>query len=317
MDNVEKTYEYDVCFSFAGEDRQYVEQVAECARSSGIRVFYDMYEEVDLWGKDLYEHLDDIYKNSAKYCVLFTSEHYALKLWTNHERKSAQERAFKENSEYILPAKFDDTQIPGVRETVGYVDLSSKSPDQLAAMIAQKVGRLPKSEYLPPKPNLLFQEFDVEDDDEESEVYSLVVDFMRTVKRMTEDERRALFSVFIYGCPGELPDNMHINLNLLSRITGFHQSKLLRIFADISCLQFESYLREDDETQSRLGKKEMLVVSWHNFDGYFDDGNATITINRICELVQQCYCEDHLIQALCELDFSALSDVTAEQSCKH
>jgi hypothetical protein len=123
MDKSKINYDYDVCFSFAGEDRQYVEQVAEYTKNLGIRVFYDFYEEVDLWGKDLYEHLDDVYKNSARYCVLFASRFYAKKLWTNHQRKSAQERAFKENSEYILPAKFDDTPIPGIRDTVGYVDL--------------------------------------------------------------------------------------------------------------------------------------------------------------------------------------------------
>ncbi|MRJ44852.1 TIR domain-containing protein [Idiomarina loihiensis] len=317
MKNTDQNYEYDVCFSFAGEDRDYVEAVAGSARSKGIRVFYDMYEEIDLWGKDLYEHLDDVYKNSAKYCVLFASESYAKKLWTNHERKSAQERAFKENVEYILPAKFDSTSIPGIRDTVGYVDLSKKTPEQLSDMIAQKVGRIPKFEYLPPEPNLLFQEFECEDKDDKAEVYSLVLDFLRTAKRMSMDEREALFSVFIYGCPGELPENMHININLLARITGFSQSNLLRIFSDISCLQFESHLREDDENEERLGKKEMLVIQWNNFDGFFEDGNATVTINTICELVQQCYCEGHLIEALCNLDFSALSDVTAEDSCQH
>ena len=134
---------------------------------------------------------------------------------------------------------------------------------------------------------------------------------------MKEDERRALFSVFIYGCPGELPKNMHINLNLLARITGFSPSKLVRIFSDISCLQFESHLREDDENEEGLGRKEMLVVSWNNFNEYFEDGNATIAINTICELVEQSYCKEHLIEALCKLDFSSLSDVTAEELCHH
>lgn len=39
MKNTDQNYEYDVCFSFAGEDRDYVEAVAGSARSKGIRVF--------------------------------------------------------------------------------------------------------------------------------------------------------------------------------------------------------------------------------------------------------------------------------------
>ena len=47
---------YDVVFSFAGEDRAYVEEVAAILRSNGVSVFYDLDEEADLWGKDLADH---------------------------------------------------------------------------------------------------------------------------------------------------------------------------------------------------------------------------------------------------------------------
>jgi hypothetical protein len=81
--------DYDVALSFAGEDRSYVEQVAEILHSIGIKVFYDRYVEGELWGKDLYTHLDDVYRNKCRYCVMFISQHYKEKLWTNHERESA------------------------------------------------------------------------------------------------------------------------------------------------------------------------------------------------------------------------------------
>jgi hypothetical protein len=58
-----------------------------------------------------------VYANRARFTVVFISSHYARKLWTNHERKSAQARAFKERSEYLLPARFDDTDVPGILST--------------------------------------------------------------------------------------------------------------------------------------------------------------------------------------------------------
>ena len=45
--------EYDVALSFAGEDREYVEAVASALQQAGVKVFYDQYEEVELWGKNL------------------------------------------------------------------------------------------------------------------------------------------------------------------------------------------------------------------------------------------------------------------------
>ena len=47
-------YEYDVVLSFAGEDRDYVEAVANQLLYDKIKVFYDNFETVGNWGKDLY-----------------------------------------------------------------------------------------------------------------------------------------------------------------------------------------------------------------------------------------------------------------------
>lgn len=132
---------YEIVLSFAGEDRKYVEEVAEFLIENDVEVFYDRYEEATLWGKDLAEHLDAVYRRNARYCVMFISRHYAEKIWANHERKSALARALEERQEYILPARFDDTELPGIRPTLGYVDLAHKSPEQLGVLVLQKLGR--------------------------------------------------------------------------------------------------------------------------------------------------------------------------------
>jgi len=131
---------YDVALSFAGEDRYYVKEVAEILRDSGMQVFYDEFEESNLWGKNLYTYLRDVYRDQARYTIMFCSENYSKKLWTNHERESAQERAFKESSEYILPAKLDDTEIPGLPKTVAYIDLRQKTPYEFCLIIAKKLN---------------------------------------------------------------------------------------------------------------------------------------------------------------------------------
>lgn len=132
--------EYDVAFSFAGEDRAYVDQVASHLQRKGLRVFYDKYEQVSLWGKDLYEHLQDVYQNKSQYTVMFISKYYANKLWTKHERKILQAKAFEETREYILPARFDDTEIPGLSRTIAYVDLNNVSPKDFSELVHEKVS---------------------------------------------------------------------------------------------------------------------------------------------------------------------------------
>jgi hypothetical protein len=130
---------YDVALSFAGEDRPKAEELAEILRKKDISVFYDKYEKASLWGKNLYEHLAWVYKDAARYCVMFLSEHYKRKLWTTHERRNAQARAFREQSEYILPIRLDDTEIPGITETTGYIDFRKSSCQEIAELIIEKL----------------------------------------------------------------------------------------------------------------------------------------------------------------------------------
>jgi hypothetical protein len=131
---------YDVVLSFAGEDRRYVQRVAACLKRKGVRVFYDGFEEAALWGKDLAEHLDVVYRRAGTYCVLFISAAYKNKMWTRHERRAAYARALRQDSEYILPARIDDTELIGVRPTLGYISLADKRPANLARLILAKLG---------------------------------------------------------------------------------------------------------------------------------------------------------------------------------
>jgi len=137
-------YDYDIAVSYASEDRETVDKYCETIspRARELRIFYDKYDQVNLWGTNLYDKLDEIYRTKALCCVIFISKHYAKKVWTNHERKAAQARALQENIEYILPVRLDDTEIPGIPPTVGYLDLREISVSKLAHMTIEKVKKL-------------------------------------------------------------------------------------------------------------------------------------------------------------------------------
>ena len=134
-----RNVQFEIALSFAGEDREYVDRVANLLRESGVTVFYDIFEEASLWGKNLYDYLSEIYQDKALFTIMFISEHYARKMWTNHERQAMQARAFRDHQEYILPARFDETPIPGVLSTIGYISLQSKSPEAFVETIKRKL----------------------------------------------------------------------------------------------------------------------------------------------------------------------------------
>lgn len=142
-------FEYDVAVSFAGEDKAVAEHFANLLISKDIKVFNDEYQAADLWGKDLTDHLVNIYSRKARYCVMFISQYYPLKKWTEVERMSAQQRAFRDANEYILPIQLDDTEVPGIAETTGYRDLRQHSMESIVNWLEQKLTET-KSRSGPP-----------------------------------------------------------------------------------------------------------------------------------------------------------------------
>lgn len=137
---------YDVALSFAGEQREYVREVADHLKSVGVNFFYDDFEKANLWGRDLAVHLDTVYRKDARYVVPFVSKAYAAKVWPQHEFKSALARAVGLKDRYILPVRFDDTELPGLRPTIGYLDARKLEPKEIAEKILEVLGKVrPKS----------------------------------------------------------------------------------------------------------------------------------------------------------------------------
>jgi hypothetical protein len=136
---------WDVALSFAGAQRDYVGQVAEALKAREVRCFYDADEQIDLWGKYLADELPAIYGEQAAAVVVFVSAEYAAREWTRLERRAALARAVRERREYLLPARFDDTALPGLPSDMVTVDLRTRPPQQFAAMIAGKLAALAAS----------------------------------------------------------------------------------------------------------------------------------------------------------------------------
>jgi hypothetical protein len=130
---------FDVAISFAGSERGLAEKLAEKLRAAGIIVFYDNFYPEHLWGKNLTAFLDEIYRKSAKFCVIFVSKEYKDRQWTNHELRSAQAKALElKGQEYILPVKVGEAELEGLPPNVGYVSISV-GIDRIADLLIKKL----------------------------------------------------------------------------------------------------------------------------------------------------------------------------------
>ena len=195
---------YEVALSFAGEQRSYVEEVALGLQARGIAVFYDYFEKTALWGKDLGEELQAVYENKSGRVILFVSKDWVEKAWTRHERRAALSRAIQEPGEYVLPVRFDDTPVPGLPDSVFYLQAKDHSPAELAAFIAKKLGVKPfagkASQVPPPRMTSLVGEavFDYSNHDGRYVIGSGLMEFETKWSRASND------SIYVLNHPSSI-----------------------------------------------------------------------------------------------------------------
>ncbi len=133
---------WDVALSFAGAQREYVGQVAAALKARGVRCFYDADRQVRLWGTNLAEELPRVYERESAVVVVFVSADYAEGDWTRLERRAAFSRAVREAGVYVLPARFDDSELPGLIGDVVTINLRDHTAGQFADLVVAKLDDL-------------------------------------------------------------------------------------------------------------------------------------------------------------------------------
>ena len=135
-------YRFEVAISYASEDSLYVARVARELEKGGIPFFYDQNPEaaMELWGRELPQQLESIYSRDSRYVVIFASAAYERKIWTRYEMKWAIHTALRLDRDYLLPARFDQTTLPGLPPDLVYANLCQMTPEVFASRILAKVG---------------------------------------------------------------------------------------------------------------------------------------------------------------------------------
>jgi hypothetical protein len=251
--------------------------------------------------------------------MIFISKHYVKKIWTDHERKNAQARAVVSQNEYILPVRFDHTPLPGLVETIGYINVAKLAPSELADSLYDKL--LPErlmyfqslNSYFPPRPDILYEEIGAS-----SRVQKLIVDafgrgFFEALGLMSARERRIVATCFIQGCPHDLPDNVHISQDLLRRATGIPVNVIRTLLIGMGSVGFEVRLPKPN----RKSGSDLIYLRWKHWTPQLrsllptGDPNFTGYASKLIGVLCKNYCAMHAAEAICRLNFSALSSATA------
>jgi hypothetical protein len=147
------TGKFDVCLSYAGDQgEKYVQSVREELEKLKLKVFD--YQTLDakgeLTGENLYEKIDNIYRERSAVCVIFVSKSYLDRYWTRRELEAVKTHAWTKEHDYLVPVRCDDAELLGMPPWIVYEDLrpGKTTPEQLAGLINHKVKKLRRKRLL-------------------------------------------------------------------------------------------------------------------------------------------------------------------------
>lgn len=115
-------FDYDVALSYAGEDIEIVRSVYRGLQDAGVNSFFDRPHSAELWGEDLEDRFEDIYKTRSRFVMVFSSRHYRRKDWPRFEFQAAKNGQASRRRTVILPVRLDGTPIVGINPSTKCFD---------------------------------------------------------------------------------------------------------------------------------------------------------------------------------------------------
>jgi hypothetical protein len=138
---MDDTHDYDLAFSFAGENRDYVERTKIACERLGLKVFYDKDKNNEWWGKNFIREQRKVYGSKTRHFVPFISPAYFEKSIPSDEFESALMTAVERGDGYILPVIIGRPNIPADRlhRHTHYLRAEKYTPEELAKEMYQRV----------------------------------------------------------------------------------------------------------------------------------------------------------------------------------
>ena len=132
---------FRVAFSFAGDRRAFVSQVADvlAGRFGRKQILYDKYHEAEFAIPNLGAVLPRLYFEEADLVVTVLSRDYENKEWCGLEWRAVFGLIKQRRDQTVMLARFDRVDAADLFGLAGYLDLDERSPEDAAERIIERL----------------------------------------------------------------------------------------------------------------------------------------------------------------------------------
>lgn len=155
MDSPVSTKRFRIAFSFAGEKRDFVEQVADllAKRFGQEKILYDKYHEAEFANADLAFALPSLYKADSDLIIAVFCTDYDKKEWCGLEWRAIFSIIKEGSSRQIMLSRYEHVDGKGLHGLAGFIELDHKNPHEFVTLILERLALnegLSKDHYTKP-----------------------------------------------------------------------------------------------------------------------------------------------------------------------
>jgi len=133
---------FRIAFSFAGEKRDFVSQVANIlAKQFGEEaILYDKFHEAEFARARLGRYLPKLYNEESALIAVVICGAYSQKEWTGLEWDAIFDLLKQRREQEVLLGRFDHATVDGLYSDAGFIEFDQKTPAQAATIILERLA---------------------------------------------------------------------------------------------------------------------------------------------------------------------------------
>jgi len=132
-----------VGISYPGTHRKLISDVVfklrPAAKLKREQILFDLFHEAEFARPDLGKYLPRLYETQCELVVVFLGGDYRRSKWCGLEWEVIRDVIKRGGGDNIMPMRLDLEEIPGLQWTDGYMDVSDRDPEEVAAKILERL----------------------------------------------------------------------------------------------------------------------------------------------------------------------------------
>ncbi len=133
---------FRIAFSFAGEQRDYVAEVAGllAARFGQEAILYDEYHQAEFANPNLAFDLPKLYRDQSDLIVPVFCPEYASRKWCRLEWRAIYSIIMARDPREIMPLRFGQVLVDDLHGLSGFIELDGETPQRVAELILERLA---------------------------------------------------------------------------------------------------------------------------------------------------------------------------------